>query len=218
MFLGLHSSVIHKASRFSSSSELLSSFACFAISLLRSIPTPPPSLCFLLFPIHLYPLMLIFWFFVSFVSDISAICIFTAVRRDSMLSSFPFIPFGFIAAMVRFLFFLILTLLCFFSLCFITGLFCVSFVSLCVPPSVICGSWVSFGVFFWCPSDWVLAMISSLWKYLVYTFPNDTSLCCRVLFLLSVVSSFAVVLFAVFSKFVVPLVSLDGMLYLLLDS
>ena len=118
MFLGLHSSVIHKASRFSSSSELLSSFACFAISLLRSIPTPPPSLCFLLFPIHLYPLMLIFWFFVSFVSDISAICIFTAVRRDSMLSSFSFIPFGFIAAMVRFLFFLILTLLCFFFLVF----------------------------------------------------------------------------------------------------
>ena len=62
IFLGLHSCVNHVVSTISSSSELLFSFVCFAISLLGSIPTSS-SLLFPFLPIHLYPLVLIFLFF-----------------------------------------------------------------------------------------------------------------------------------------------------------
>ena len=115
IFLGLHSSLIHFVSTVSISSPELSSVTDPAILLDTSIPTPPPLLVFFLFfAIHLYPFMLILLFPPSFVSDISAISIFSVWSRDSRLLIFPLIPRTLIAAIFIVLFFLILGLFFFF--------------------------------------------------------------------------------------------------------
>ena len=109
MFFGLVSSVIHLVSRSGGWSAELSSFACWEIVFLIRIPTPPPFL-FLFLAIHLYPLMLICWFFSSLVSVIRATSAFVAVRSDSILVVLLLIPLTFTVIIVSCLFFLILGL------------------------------------------------------------------------------------------------------------
>ena len=147
MFRGLHSNCIHCVSTPSMSSFMLSSMACFDISCDTRMPTPPPVLFFLFFPIHLYPLMFIFCFSGSLVSVISAIWALVACSIDSRLFIFPFIPLTLHVTIVRFLFFLIrflllllLALLLFFPSC------CSSSVGLFLPIVISCWS----SLLFWC--------------------------------------------------------------------
>ena len=112
MFFGLHSSFIHLVSVFSSSVGL-SSVVRLAILLAIKIPTPPPDLSFLFFPIHLYPLMLAYSLLLSLDSVIRAMFTLSTSRRVRILMVFSLIPLVFMLAIVRFLFFLILGVLVF---------------------------------------------------------------------------------------------------------
>ena len=105
---------------FSSSVEL-SSVVRLAILLAIKIPTPPPDLSLLFFPIHLYPLMLADSLLLSLDSVIRAMSTFSVSRRVCILLIFPFIPLVFMLAIIRFLFFLILGLLVFLFTWFLWG-------------------------------------------------------------------------------------------------
>ena len=125
----------------------------FSKSFVISSPTPPPSLFFLFFPIHLYPLIFIFCFSFGLVSVMSAIWIFSASSRDSRLLIFPFIPLTLIAAIVRFLFFLIFFLLFFCFWCvlvflLLSSVFCFSWVPCRPSVSSFVGDWF-ISVFSW---------------------------------------------------------------------
>ena len=161
MFFGLHSSFIHLVSVFSSSVEL-SSVVRLAILLAIKIPTPPPDLFFLFFPIHLYLLMLADSLLLSLDFVIRAMSTFSASRRVCKLLIFPLIPLVFMLAIVRFLFFLILGLLVF--------LFTWS-----LPGEVMAVVLVSAGL-------GSVGLIGSLGLYIfVLVGPNFTSLFCPVL-------------------------------------
>ena len=120
MFLGLPLRFLHFISRCSLSSHSLSSVVLFAILLLSSMHTPPPS-DFLFLAVYLLPLMFKLSVPFSLVSDIGAMSILSLPSRDYRIFSFPLIPYTLIAAMFRVLFFLILFLLA--LLRGLTGLF-----------------------------------------------------------------------------------------------